>query len=1024
MTVFMRKLFAFLLIASMVTPTVPVFSIVDGAWSEELDVSATYEVDTFYMNEVNGAQTSSNAYNKWNQNQNGSMVNMKDPTNAANTIGHYTVEPSKTALLRKNVYMEPIPRDEAIVISQDLKIPAPTADMDTESVRVELLGTEILHLTCNATGGGLLGRFYDKDFGLAYDEWIRVYFIITPSGDGTGVTVKAQLSGNITDGSGAAASYLQASAHLSLTTEDYRVYLKGKGDAKGVVYLDNNCIMKAGGFGAATVLTETYGDDIYRNFNLSGQVMVQLYHMVDLSTFRLSDVRVCNKLSEDIPYTSMKLDYNAQSLILDFSAHKLPKFEEVYVCFGDGVYDLHGNRMTEQTVIFETLGDKDEVPKPREVIQVPANGFVMPDQWNTGYRCDFEELVPLAEKYPEIVANGNVIDEAIARLYHYEFSYFTHTAHINVTATSPVYIHDFYMNGGGFTNGKSGHALKSSRLTIAWGEGENSELDFFSGENLTISHCYVHDVRSDHMKGSSGQIVEFNYFRDGGTRNPGAHADVVQFMGDWSGDKKAGMHSYFYGNRFDAPEMAYDHASNCIFFFKPEPGSVGYVDVQAVGNWFNGAGMTSALTPGCDKSLNQQIHYTDNLWGYGYRFGVMSYDGEWLPMYGGSYENNGFVTTLQTGSVVYYDVVNGNAQRVYAATDIVGTEARIMVNFANYMTNARGYTIEVEVLNREGEVVASAEQSGVIRRYTPVSEYYTAENFRDTGIRVGDDIIYELIEKPDFPHDVPEYVDITNLPADMEGHTISVKVYDTTEGKALIRTSALEMDVYDHTRPAQPDEGDTYYSVTFKDEFGNVLAIQSVKAGEDAILPEAPRKEGYVFVGWSGSVTNVQGHLTVTAQYQVEEIVFYTVVFVDREGNVLSTQSVRKGAAATAPTPPDLSGYEFVGWSADISSITSDLEIVAQYQKIDTRSQELQAFHRAVDAVSSAQNQSFALRLAKIQEAYAKWLLVDETEEGAEEVYFTFEALVLMYNRDVERCNQAMLEGEHVSQITTKCQLP
>ena len=112
-----------------------------------------------------------------------------------------------------------------------------------------------------------------------------------------------------------------------------------------------------------------------------------------------------------------------------------------------------------------------------------------------------------------------------------------------------------------------------------------------------------------------------------------------------------------------------------------------------------------------------------------------------------------------------------------------------------------------------------------------------------------------------------------------------------------------------------------------------------------------------------------------------------------------------------------------MGWSADISSITSDLEIVAQYQKIDTRSQELQAFHRAVDAVSSVSNQSFALRLAKIQEAYAKWLLVDETEEGAEEVYFTFEALVLMYNRDVELCNQAMLDGERVSQTTTKTSL-
>ena len=57
------------------------------------------------------------------------------------------------------------------------------------------------------------------------------------------------------------------------------------------------------------------------------------------------------------------------------------------------------------------------------------------------------------------------------------------------------------------------------------------------------------------------------------------------------------------------------------------------------------------------------------------------------------------------------------------------------------------------------------------------------------------------------------------------------------------------------------------YLVTFLDKDGNVISTQQVEPGEDAVAPEAPEVEGFTFEGWDIDFTNVQSNLTVTAQY-------------------------------------------------------------------------------------------------------------------------------------------------------------
>ena len=122
------------------------------------------------------------------------------------------------------------------------------------------------------------------------------------------------------------------------------------------------------------------------------------------------------------------------------------------------------------------------------------------------------------------------------------------------------------------------------------------------------------------------------------------------------------------------------------------------------------------------------------------------------------------------------------------------------------------------------------------------------------------------------------------------------------------------------------------YTVTFVDWDGTVLKTETVKEGSSATAPN-PTRDGYRFTGWDVSFNNVTSDLTVTAQYV--EAVYYTVTFVDWDGTVLKTEQVEEETSATAPSNPTRTGYRFTGWDKDFSSITSDLTVTAQYTEVE-----------------------------------------------------------------------------------------
>ena len=121
------------------------------------------------------------------------------------------------------------------------------------------------------------------------------------------------------------------------------------------------------------------------------------------------------------------------------------------------------------------------------------------------------------------------------------------------------------------------------------------------------------------------------------------------------------------------------------------------------------------------------------------------------------------------------------------------------------------------------------------------------------------------------------------------------------------------------------------YTVEFVGFDSEVISTQTVKLGADAVAPEAPEVEGYIFSGWDVSFEDITADTVVTAVY-LKDTTKFTVTFVDFDGSVIETQEVEYGLSATSPADPVRVGYIFLGWDKDFSKITANTTITAQYK--------------------------------------------------------------------------------------------
>jgi len=111
------------------------------------------------------------------------------------------------------------------------------------------------------------------------------------------------------------------------------------------------------------------------------------------------------------------------------------------------------------------------------------------------------------------------------------------------------------------------------------------------------------------------------------------------------------------------------------------------------------------------------------------------------------------------------------------------------------------------------------------------------------------------------------------------------------------------------------------YTITFDTNGGTEITSIEVKNGEVVKIPEAPKKDGYKFVGWTneeGKVitkgTKVTKDLTLKAEWISEKASSVTTTFDTDGGNEIDNITTEKGESVLLPVEPVKDGYVFVGW--------------------------------------------------------------------------------------------------------------
>jgi hypothetical protein len=92
----------------------------------------------------------------------------------------------------------------------------------------------------------------------------------------------------------------------------------------------------------------------------------------------------------------------------------------------------------------------------------------------------------------------------------------------------------------------------------------------------------------------------------------------------------------------------------------------------------------------------------------------------------------------------------------------------------------------------------------------------------------------------------------------------------------------------------------------------------------------------YYFTVESEGIHSAAAMLTIN---EPSVIPSYTVTFVDWDNRLIAAQTVLEGTSAEAPGNPVRSGYTFIGWDKDFSSVKADMTVIAIYKKLNTETQ-------------------------------------------------------------------------------------
>ena len=157
-------------------------------------------------------------------------------------------------------------------------------------------------------------------------------------------------------------------------------------------------------------------------------------------------------------------------------------------------------------------------------------------------------------------------------------------------------------------------------------------------------------------------------------------------------------------------------------------------------------------------------------------------------------------------------------------------------------------------------------------------------------------------------------------PVCTEGHVSGGTFYDglTLEKNAKLSGKPVNTGTVINDKTNIPNPNGTPVTVTY--EYGKldgIYAKQIVQAGEKAIEPDVPSRQGYQFTDWYLDDTkydfnaDVTGDMTLTAKWTANS---YTITFDTDGGSAIAPITQEYGTTIKARTAPTNSGYTFAGW--------------------------------------------------------------------------------------------------------------
>ena len=332
--------------------------------------------------------------------------------------------------------------------------------------------------------------------------------------------------------------------------------------------------------------------------------------------------------------------------------------------------------------------------------------FVMPDPYNTGYTSDFDELEFLYEKYSSadgVNFNGNGTCTITAPGVYEGFKI---NGSVLVRADN-VILRNFYVESGSIHNTNANMTLEDGE--IAFTRGDAIFCGATGSTSSTLRRLHIHHISDDAMKVEENVLVEGCYIHELGYMSPHSHADGAQCVGTASGSKNV----IFRGNRFDTPSMwPYHQATSNIILSGMMKG------LRTENNIHNGAGYTLYLS-------GQNIAANANFIGQGYAFwpiypSIAQGDVVW--------KDNVWINSAMVGSVFAKDQSGEAGKRIDSLEAYAGQSVTIAVNVANYTTDNQSGELKIE-LYRDGALEDTlASKPFNVLRYTPYSEYFTAEH--------------------------------------------------------------------------------------------------------------------------------------------------------------------------------------------------------------------------------------------------------------------------------------------------------